>query len=33
MRYTGPRMTFKHPLLSLQHLLDVIGKAPQLNER
>ncbi|NNJ97856.1 MAG: nitrous oxide-stimulated promoter family protein [Gammaproteobacteria bacterium] len=33
MRYSGPRMTFKHPLLSLLHLLDRIGEAPQLKKR
>ncbi|MBT3206248.1 MAG: nitrous oxide-stimulated promoter family protein [Gammaproteobacteria bacterium] len=33
MRYSGPRMILKHPLLSLLHLLDLIGEAPQLKKR
>ncbi len=32
MRYSGPRMIFSHPLLSLRHLLDRIGEAPQLEK-
>lgn len=32
MRYAGPRMIFKHPILSLRHLLDRIGEAPQLKK-
>jgi hypothetical protein len=33
MRYSGPRMMLKHPVLSLLHFLDLIGKAPQLKKR
>lgn len=33
MRYSGPRMLLRHPLLSLLHLLDLIGEAPQLEKR
>ena len=33
MRYSGPRMAFRHPLLSLLHLLDLIGELPQLKKR
>ncbi|MBE9564871.1 MAG: nitrous oxide-stimulated promoter family protein [Proteobacteria bacterium] len=32
MRYSGPRMIFRHPLLSLIHLLDRIREAPQLKK-
>lgn len=28
MRYAGPRMVWRHPLLALQHLLDGRRKAP-----
>ena len=28
MRYAGPRMTFRHPLLALRHLLDKRRKEP-----
>ncbi|MCG7955581.1 MAG: nitrous oxide-stimulated promoter family protein, partial [Candidatus Thiodiazotropha endolucinida] len=30
MRYAGPRMLLRHPLLSLYHLLDKFRKVPQL---
>ena len=30
MRYAGPRMLFRHPVMSLFHLLDKLRKAPQL---
>ena len=30
MRYSGPRMLFRHPMLSLQHLLDKCRKVPTL---
>ena len=30
MRYSGPRMVFRHPILSLYHLLDKGRKAPPL---
>ncbi|MEN8165887.1 MAG: nitrous oxide-stimulated promoter family protein [Pseudomonadota bacterium] len=30
MRYAGPRMTLRYPLLSLLHLLDKLRKAPAL---
>jgi len=32
MRYSGPRMTFKHPLLSLLHLFDRSGEVPRLKK-
>lgn len=32
MRYAGPRMLWRHPLLSLYHLLDKRRKAPDLAE-
>ena len=28
MRYAGPRMTWRHPLRALNHLLDKLRKAP-----
>jgi hypothetical protein len=28
MRYAGPRITYRHPLLSLYHLIDGIRKKP-----
>jgi hypothetical protein len=28
MRYAGPRMTWRHPLRALRHLLDKLRKAP-----
>ena len=30
MRYAGPRMTWRHPLLSLYHLFDKLREAPSL---
>ncbi len=30
MRYSGPRMLFRHPLLSLYHLIDKFRKSPKL---
>ena len=30
MRYAGPRMPWRHPLLALAHLVDGRGKAPDL---
>lgn len=30
MRYSGPRMIFKHPMLSLFHLFDTLKEAPAL---
>jgi predicted amidophosphoribosyltransferase len=30
MRYAGPRMLWKHPLLSLRHWLDGIRNAPKV---
>jgi predicted amidophosphoribosyltransferase len=30
MRYAGPRMLLRHPLLSLYHLLDKFRKVPRL---
>lgn len=30
MRYSGPRMTYKHPLLAMYHLIDGRRKAPAL---
>lgn len=32
MRYAGPRMIYKHPLLALQHLLDTFGEAPEIKK-
>lgn len=29
MRYAGPRMVFRHPVLALQHLVDGLRKAPE----
>jgi hypothetical protein len=33
MRYAGPRMLWKHPLLAVRHILDGCRKAPPLAER
>ncbi len=30
MRYAGPRMLHRHPVLSLYHLLDMMRRVPQL---
>jgi hypothetical protein len=30
MRFSGPRMLFKHPILAVAHLLDGLRKAPVL---
>jgi hypothetical protein len=32
MRYAGPRMVFRHPLLSLYHLLDKMREVPELSK-
>ena len=32
MRYAGPRMLFRHPLLSFYHLLDKRRKAPSISD-
>ncbi|MGB5716945.1 MAG: nitrous oxide-stimulated promoter family protein [Gammaproteobacteria bacterium] len=32
MRYSGPRMLFRYPLLSLWHLIDTIRKVPSLEK-
>lgn len=31
MRYAGPRMLWRHPVLSLRHWLDSFRKAPRLD--
>lgn len=33
MKYAGPRMTYKHPLLALQHLIDSRRKPPRLKKK
>ena len=33
MRYAGPRMLLRHPVLAVLHLLDLIAKAPELKKR
>jgi len=33
MRYAGPRMLLRHPVLALRHLLDGRKKAPELKRR
>lgn len=33
MRYAGPRMMLKHPLLALQHLFDLLGDVPALGKK
>ena len=33
MRYSGPRMLFRYPLLSLRHLMDTFRKAPSLGKK
>lgn len=33
MRYAGPRMFYRHPWLSLRHLLDTFRTAPSLLDR
>ncbi len=32
MRYSGPRMLFRHPILSLFHLCDKLRKVPTLSK-
>jgi uncharacterized protein YbbK (DUF523 family) len=32
MRYAGPRMVFRHPLLSLYHLFDKLRQVPELSK-
>ena len=32
MRYAGPRMVWRHPVMSLRHWLDGFRKAPPLNK-
>jgi len=31
MRYSGPRMIWKHPIMTIQHLIDSRKKSPELN--
>ena len=33
MRYSGPRMLFRYPLLSLWHFIDAFRKVPSLEKR
>jgi predicted amidophosphoribosyltransferase len=33
MRYSGPRMLFRHPWLSLMHLVDKFRKVPELHKK
>jgi hypothetical protein len=33
MRYAGPRMILRHPVLAVLHLVDLLGKAPALKNR
>lgn len=33
MRYAGPRMLWRHPLLTIAHLVDGRGEAPDLPRR
>jgi hypothetical protein len=33
MRFSGPRMLYKHPLMALRHLLDSRRQAPPLHRR
>lgn len=33
MRYAGPRMLLRHPLLSIRHLLDERSPVPRLSSR
>jgi len=33
MRYSGPRMTFRHPILALFHVLDGLRKESSRNNR
>ncbi|MDJ0808018.1 MAG: nitrous oxide-stimulated promoter family protein [Gammaproteobacteria bacterium] len=33
MRYAGPRMTLRHPVLSLYHLLDKLREVPELGKK
>jgi hypothetical protein len=33
MRYSGPRMMLRHPVLALLHLLDLVGEPPTLKKR
>lgn len=33
MRYAGPRMILKHPLLALQHFVDLLGDVPVLGKK
>jgi superfamily II helicase len=30
MRYAGPRMLLRHPVLTIMHMVDLIGKPPKL---
>ncbi|MEW8691145.1 MAG: nitrous oxide-stimulated promoter family protein [Candidatus Thiodiazotropha endolucinida] len=32
MRYAGPKMLFRHPILSLYHLLDKTREVPELSK-
>lgn len=33
MRYAGPRMLGKHPVMAVRHLIDGLRKAPSLGDR
>lgn len=33
MRYAGPRMIWRHPLMAIRHMLDSRRKAPALKQR
>ena len=33
MRYAGPRMLYRHPILALQHMLDGLRKEPTRGQR
>lgn len=33
MRYSGPRMTYRHPILALYHFLDGLRKEPEIKSR
>lgn len=33
MRYSGPRMLWRHPLLSLMHIIDKFRPVPEINKK
>ena len=33
MKYSGPRMVFKHPLLSIYHILNSLRKSDNMNKK